>query len=92
MREKLIITRNFFYKLFLIGFVLNVLFQLIVLAIGGQGLSDASKILELQPQFLIQLLIISVTTVRIFLVYFVLCPALALHWTISKDKLLNKAD
>lgn len=90
MRDKLIIARNFLYKLFLIGFVLNVLFQLLVLSIGGKALLEASRVLELQPFFLTQLLIICVASVRIFLVYCVLCPALAIHWTVAKDKTLNK--
>lgn len=90
MRDKLIITRNFLYKLFLIGFLLNVLFQLLILLMGGKALSEASRVLELQPYFLTQLLIVCIATIRIFLVYFVLCPALALHWTVAKDKTLNK--
>lgn len=92
MREKLVILRNFLYKFFLIGFVLNVMFQLLLLAMGGRGIIEASKILELPSYFLHEVLIIVIVSVRVFFVFFVLCPALALHWAIAKDKTLNKLD
>lgn len=90
MKEKLTIARNFLYKLFLIGFVLNILFQLLILSMGGKGLAEAAKVLELPTYYITELLIVMISSVRVFLVYFVLCPALALHWTIAKDKTLNK--
>lgn len=76
--------------MFLIGFVLNVLFQLVILFIGGKGLLEAARILELPPYYLTQVMIVAIASIRAFLVYFILCPALALHWTIAKDKTLNK--
>lgn len=90
MKEKLIIIRNFLYKLFLIGFVINILFQMFIMLFVGQHLLTASRILELPPYYLTELLITSIATIRVFLIYFILCPALALHWTIAKDKILNK--
>lgn len=89
MKEKLIITRNFLYRLFLIGFVLNILFQLLFMFIAGPKLTDASNILQLPPYYLVELLISGIAFIRMFLVYFILCPALALHWTIARDKNLD---
>lgn len=87
MKEKLIITRNFLYRFFLIGIVLNILFQIIFLAIGGQGVEEASRVLGLPSFYLMELLISSIAFIRMILIYFVLCPALALHWTIAKEGL-----
>lgn len=92
MKEKLILTRNFLYRFFVIGFVLNVLFQLTVLFIGGKTLNEVSRILELPPFYITELLIVVIASIRAFLIYCILCPALALHWTIAKDKILNKED
>lgn len=89
MKEKLTIVRNFLYRFFLIGIVLNILFQLLVLFIGGKSLLEVSRILELPPFYLTELLIVTIASIRAILIYFILCPALALHWTISRDKTLN---
>ena len=89
MREKLILVRNFLYRFFIIGFIFNILTQLFFLLIGAKGLHQASMVLELRPYYLLELIISTVMYLRVFLVYFVLFPALALHWTIAKD---NKAD
>lgn len=86
MREKLILIRNFLYRFFVIGFVFNVLFQLLFMYLGVKGLQEASRVLELRPYYLIELLITIISYLRVFFVYFVLFPALALHWTIARDK------
>ena len=75
MKEKLIVTRNFLYRLFLIGIIFNVLFQVLFLAIGGKGLSEASRVMELPPYYLIELIIVSITAIRAILFYFILHSA-----------------
>lgn len=92
MREKLILVRNFLYRFFVIGFVFNVLFQLLFMFLGVKGLQEGSRILELRPYYLIELLITLIAYLRVFFVYFVLFPALALHWTIARDKILANQD
>lgn len=86
MKEKLIVIRNFLYRLFIVGFVFNVLFQLLFLIMGGKGIQEASRVLELPPYYLIELLISTIIYMRIVLIYFILFPAIALHWTIARDK------
>jgi len=92
MRDELIVIRNFLYRLFIIGFVANVVFQIFILLTGGKGINEASRILELPPYFLMELLIVMISGIRAFLLYFILCPALALHWTIARDKMLTKSN
>lgn len=87
MKEKLIIIRNFLYRFFVIGFVLNILFQLLILFVGLNSLNEASRILDLPHSFLMEVFIVAIASTRAFLVYLILCPALALHWTISRDKM-----
>lgn len=86
MRKKLLLVRNFLYRFFVIGFVFNVLFQLLFMFLGVKGIQEANRILELRPYYLIELLITMIAFLRVFLVYFILFPALALHWTVARDK------
>lgn len=89
MKEKLIIIRNFLYRLFIIGFILNILSQLPFLVLKMQGINEAASFLGVPPYYLMELLISTISTLRVILFYFILCPALALHWTIARDKNLS---
>lgn len=87
MKEKLIITRNFLYRLFLIGFILNILAQFVFMAASkGVGISELSKMLSITPFYLGAIISTSIVAIRVFFLYFILLPALALHWTIARDK------
>lgn len=92
MKVYLIVARNFLYRLFFIGLIFSVLFQLIFIFNNFHGLAEAANILHVSQSYLIELLLNSISAVKTFLFFGVLCPALALHWTITKDKLLNKTD
>lgn len=86
MKEKLIITRNFLYRLFLIGFILNILAQFVFMAASkGVGISELSKMLNITPFYLGAIISTSIVAIRVFFLYFILLPALALHWTIARD-------
>lgn len=91
MKEKLIIIRNFLYRLFIIGFILNIISQIPFVLVKMQSINEAAVFLGVPPYYLMELLITSITVLRIILVYFILCPALALHWTIARDKSLSSA-
>lgn len=86
MKAKLILTRNFLYRFFLIGFIFSVATQLMYIFMSGPAIVEAAKILGLPPFFLTKLIITMIAFIRTFLVYFILLPALALHWTIARDK------
>lgn len=86
MREKLLLTRNFLYRLFVVGFLFSIVFQLSFMSISPKLLAEANKVLGLQPFFVLELVIQALVYIRAFLIYFILCPALALHWTIARDK------
>lgn len=86
MKEKLLVTRNFLYRLFVVGFIFSLIFQLSFMSISPKLLAEANKVLGLQPYFILELVIQALVYIRAFLIYFILCPALALHWTIARDK------
>jgi len=89
MKENLIITRNFLYRLFLIGFVINFLAQFIFMfAVKAQGINELAQMLSVSPLDLGQTIFSSIIYIRVILFYFILLPALALHWTIARDKKL----
>lgn len=89
MREKLILIRNFLYRLFLIGFILNVAAQFVFMAAAkGQGINELSQILSIPPFYLGELIVSSIVIIRVIFLYFILLPALALHWTVARDKSL----
>lgn len=90
MKEKLILARNFLYRLFLLGFVVNLFAQVVfMLAVKDQSLTQLSQFVNIPPYYLGELIISSIIYLRLFLFYFVLLPALALHWTIARDKVLK---
>lgn len=86
MKEKLLVTRNFLYRLFVVGFLFSLIFQFSFMSISPKLLAEANKLLGLQPFFVLELVISALVYIRAFLIYFILAPALALHWTIARDK------
>lgn len=90
MKQNLIIMRNFLYRLFLIGFVINFLAQFILMfAVKMQGLIELSQMLSVSPFYLGETIMTSIIVMRVILFYFVLIPAFALHWTIAREKSLD---
>lgn len=91
MRKKLIVTRNFLYRLFFIGFVFNVFAQIVfMLAATGHGLDEAARAISVPPYYMGEMVVTSIMILRMFLFYAVLLPAFALHWTIARDKELKE--
>lgn len=91
MRKKLVVTRNFLYRLFFIGFAFNVLAQVIfMLAAKGHGMEEVSRAISVPPYYLGEMVVTSIMIIRMFLFYAVLLPAFALHWTIARDKELKE--
>ena len=87
MKQKLLLARNFLYRLFLIGFVINFSAQMIIMiAVKNGALVELGQMLSVTPFYLGSLITSSIINVRVALFYFVLLPAFALHWTIARDK------
>lgn len=87
MKEKLLITRNFLYRLFLIGFIFSFLAQVFaMILLSSHTVHHLLQSMNFPPFYLQKLLTTAILFVRFFLFYLVLCPAFALHWTIARDK------
>lgn len=91
MKKKLILTRNFLYRLFFIGFIFNVFVQVVFMfAAKGHGLNEAARAISVPPYYLGEMIVSSIMFIRMFFFYVILLPALALHWTIARDKELKE--
>ena len=98
MLKKLVVLRNFLYRLFVVGVVFDILTQLLFLAINGFVLAPKPPLFGmppggmppfgLPPHEVCAAMMNFIGFSRTFLVYFVLCPALALHWTVKREKSL----
>lgn len=86
MKEKLILIRNFLYRLFLICFVINLITQLPLFFIKDVDFINISRMFGMSPFYVQQTIFSVVITARALIFYVILFPALALHWTIAKDK------
>lgn len=89
MKEKLIITRNFLYRFFVIGFLLSVLFQAVLMFNHEFIFTYAATYAGISKSGIALLLSGFIGTTRLFLFYLVLCPAIALHWTVKREKSLQ---
>lgn len=90
MKEKLLVARNFLYRLFLLGFLINLFAQFVLMIAVKQGaIAELSQALSVSTYYLGELITSSIVITRIILFYLVLLPAFALHWTIAKDKNIN---
>ncbi len=89
MIRKLVVTRNFLYRLFLIGFAINLGAQAVfVAAAKNERVKHLSKFLNISPLYLNILINSAIILTRVVFLYFILFPALALHWTVARDKYL----
>lgn len=87
MRKKLTVARNFLYRLVFIGLVINVAAQFAYMAAAKhEGINLASKLMNITPFYLSAMITSSIVLTRAIFLYFVLLPALALHWTVARDK------
>jgi len=89
MKEMLTIIRNILYRIFIIGFIFSIVSQLALIFMDFEGINEAAKLLHVSSTNLIMVILNSINFVKVFLFYGILCPALAIHWTISRDKLLK---
>lgn len=90
MKEKLLVARNFLYRLFLLGFLINLFAQFVLMIAVKEGaIAELSQMLSVSPFYLGETVTSSIIITRIILFYLILLPAFALHWTIAKDKNLN---
>ncbi len=83
MEEKLIIAKKFLYKYFLIGFLLFLISVVSYIFIKDFAAELAQSWYGIDPQFYYNVIFIFLGLIKMFLVFLVLAPALALHWLVK---------
>lgn len=82
MCEKLVLTRNFLYKFFVVGFLLFLLTAIIYIFVRGFAVEMALAWYGVDPLYYQNLVFMFFGFIKFILIFLVLSPALALHWMI----------
>ena len=86
MTENLILTRNFLYKWFFIGFLFFITGAIAFIFVKDFGAAMAQNWYGITPDYYFKSVFIFLAYIKIFLFIFILSPALALHWIINSMK------
>jgi hypothetical protein len=82
--DQIILLRNFFFRAFLIGLIIAVLYCVATYAGWNTWVSWAARVFRIDEKDFARLTLTFLLNIRILLVFFFLVPALALHWTAKK--------
>lgn len=82
--EKIIFWRNLFFKTFVIGVLIAILFFIITVACLNTWLPWAENLFKLDGKEIKKSVFDFFLNMRIVILFFLLAPALALHWTTKK--------
>ncbi len=80
MCEKLVTVRDFLYKFFIVGFLLFIFSVISYIFMKDFAVEIVEKWYGVDPVFYKNLVFTFLGYVKLFLVFFILTPALALHW------------
>lgn len=81
-KECIICMRNFLLKWFIIGFAIFLLSSILFIFLKDFGGQMAMSLYGIDPDFYINFAFIMLGLIKLFLIFMVLAPALALHWMI----------
>ena len=84
--DKILFLRNFLFKTFLVGLVLAVILFIGMIALRGVWLSVAMSLFHLEEPEINEAIFAFILDVRLVLLFFILAPALALHWMVKNRK------
>lgn len=84
--DKILFFRNFLFKTFLVGLVLAVILFIGMIALRGVWLSVAMSLFHLEEPEINEAIFAFILDVRLVLLFFILAPALALHWMVKNRK------
>ena len=84
--DKILFLRNFLFKTFLVGLVLAVILFIGMIALRGVWLSVAMSLFHLEEPEINEAIFAFILDVRLVLLFFILAPALALHWMVKNKK------
>ena len=84
--DKILFFRNFLFKTFLVGLVLAVILFIGMIALRDVWLSVAMSLFHLEEPEINEAIFAFILDVRLVLLFFILAPALALHWMVKNRK------
>ncbi len=84
--EILRLLRNILLRTFVIGFILALLLGLVTMTGWTTWMGIASSWFHTTPETLTPIVLEFFVTIRFYLLFIVLAPALALHWTLRKEQ------
>ena len=84
-KQQVLFFRNLFLRAFVVGVVSAVLYFIITISFWDTWVSLLQKMFKLDEKDTSRAVIAGFTLIRLILVFFMLVPAIALHWT-SKMK------
>ena len=84
--DKILFFRNFLFKTFLVGLVLAVVLFIGMIALRDVWLSFAMSLFHLEEPEINEAVFAFILDVRLVLLFFILAPALALHWMVKNRK------
>lgn len=82
--ERLRLIRNVLLRTFVVGFVIALVLGLVTMMGWVKWMTMASAWFHTDPATLTPLVLNFFLDIRFFLLFIVLAPALAMHWTIKK--------
>jgi len=88
--ETLRLTRDILLRIFIIGFVFALLLGLVTMVGWNTWLGLAGDWFQTDPATLTPLVLKFFLNVRFFLLFLILAPALAIHWTLRKEQARKK--
>jgi|KBSSwiStaDraftv2_1062776.scaffolds.fasta_scaffold388662_2 hypothetical protein len=89
-KQQVLFFRNLLLRAFVVGVVFAVLYFIITISFWDTWVSLLQKMFKLDEKDTSRAAISGFTLIRLILVFFMLVPAIALHWT-SKMKRTRKA-
>ncbi|MBX9688560.1 MAG: hypothetical protein K2X27_17760 [Candidatus Obscuribacterales bacterium] len=84
--ENLRLSRNILFRSFLIGMGITAFLALLTFAFFDVWMNWASLLLRLEESKISSMLLTFFTEIRFFLLYLLLTPALAIHWTLKAEE------
>ena len=84
--DKMLFFRNFLFRTFLVGLVLAVVLFIGMIALRDVWLSIAMSLFHLEEPEINEAVFAFILDVRLVLLFFILAPALGLHWMANSKK------
>ncbi|OGH99914.1 MAG: hypothetical protein A2Y25_05480 [Candidatus Melainabacteria bacterium GWF2_37_15] len=85
-QQNLILARNFLLKWFIVSFILFLAISISYVFAKDYGAEMMFRLYRIEPLYYYKTAFILFGLVKFFLLFFVLSPAIALHWLIKAQK------